>query len=178
VISGAIGKDPPMRLVQSNEISEPKLVVALPKFVLQIFIVIWLSAIALAIFLPIESTAKYIIIFTLIVISLGVIKNHKNGNYLATMQANNEGLYFQTEHQNQYYYIPWKYIGSLEKTNFPLNHRGLRIEIIGEGSEILRTIDHVGNVIEENGRTYIYTIPQLRDRDKLIDDIENFRESA
>jgi hypothetical protein len=167
-----------MRFVQANEISEPKLVVAPPKIVLWIFGFIWLLFVVLMIFLPMASSIKAAIIVVLALFLYGMIKNYKQGNYLATMQVNHAGLYFQTDEQNQYYFIPWKYIGALEKTTFPLNDRGLRIEIIGEGSEALKMTNKVSNVVEEGAHTYIYTIPQLRDRDKLLNDIAKFKKSA
>ena len=167
-----------MRLVLSQEISEPKLEVAPPNIVIWIFSIILVVAIVLVIYSPISSVAIKAAIATVIALILfGIIKNKRKGNYLTTMQANNAGLYFQTDEQNQYYYVPWEYIGVLEKAVFPLNSRGLRIEVIGEESKKLKTMNKVGNIREENGRTYIYTIPQLRDRDKLLKDLMNFKES-
>ena len=150
-----------------------------PKIVIWTFGFILSVAVVLVIYSPIESIAiKGAMAAVIALILIGIIKNQKKGNYLATMQANNAGLYFQTGKQNQYYYVPWKYIGVLEKAVFPLNSRGLRIEVIGEESKKLQDLNQVGNIREENGRIYIYTIPQLRDRDKLLDALMRFKEST
>ncbi|TCK17172.1 hypothetical protein DFR30_0393 [Thiogranum longum] len=168
-----------MSLVLSNEILEPKLKVAPPKIVIWIFGIILSIAIVLVIYSPIASVSiKGAIAAVIALILFGIVKNQKKGNYLATMQANNAGLYFQTDEQNLYYYVPWKYIGVIEKAVFPLNSRGLRIEVIEEESKKLKDMNQVGNIREENGRTYIYTIPQLLDRDKLLNDLMKFKESA
>ena len=88
---------------------------------------------------------------------------------------NKKGVYFQTKNINKYFFVPWINVGVIEKANFPLNKRGLRIEITGEYSTLLQNNNYVGNVKNENNRTYVYTITQLLNRDKLIQKFSRLR---
>lgn len=119
--------------------------------------------------LPIErQLIKYAAALMICLVCIGMIRNQLKGNFLVTLQANKSGLYFQTDDVNRYFYVPWQDIGLMEKAIFPVNKRGLRIEVTGGSLARLEGSEHVGNVFAKNDRTFIYTIPQLRDRDKLI----------
>jgi len=165
-----------MTLVSSAQISAPKIIVSPPLWALMFFWVVF-SVILFALTRPYvtEVFVKYALIGIWCLSMFGVLRNQLKGNYLATMQANNDGLYFQTRDTNQYFYVPWKNVGVMEKAIFPLNSRGLRIEVIGETVEPIKNTKHVGNVRTENGLTFVYTIPQLRDRDKLIKQLLLFK---
>ena len=159
-----------MTLVSSAQIGTPKITVSPPFWAL---LFCWVVFIAILITLTqmnvTEVFVKYALIGICVLLMFGVLRNQLKGNFLATLQANKDGLYFQTSDTNQYFYVPWNNVGIIEKAIFPLNSRGLRIEITGETVVSLESTNHVGNVRTEKGRTFVYTIPQLRDRDKLID---------
>ena len=146
---------------------------------LWVFILFWVVSIAVLIALSQLAVASVVIKYALVgiygLVMLGVLRKQLKGNYLVTLQANTDGLYFQTDDTNQYLYIPWKNVGRLEKAIFPLNSRGLRIEITGDLVEPIKRSKEVGNVRTENGHTYIYTTPQMRDRDRLIGQFESFK---
>jgi hypothetical protein len=168
-----------MTLVSSTQIGEPKIKVSPPAWALTfVWAVFALSIFALTKLQGADVLVKYALVSIGMLIMLGVLRNHLKGNFLVTMQANKDGLYFQARDQNQYFYVPWKNVGIMEKTIFPLNSRGLRIEITGESVGTLKSTNHVGNVRTENGRTFVYTIPQLRNRDKLIDQFSSLKQGS
>lgn len=167
-----------MTLVSSTQISAPKIKVSPPSWVLALFWVVFTVIIlALTRLQVTEVIVKYALIGICCLVMLGVLRNQIKGNFLVTMQANKDGVYFQTCDNNQYFYVPWKNVGIMEKTIFPLNTRGLRIEVTGESVETIKNTSYVGNVRTESGRTFIYTIPQLQNRDRLIDQLSTLKKS-
>lgn len=165
-----------MKPVHSNDIHDPKIKVAPPRFIIPVYIIIMAILVAAVIYLPIAGfMVKSIIVAVIALMLFGIIRNHRKGSYLTTMQANADGLYFQTDDYNQYYFVPWKHIGVMEKAVFPLNSRGLRIEVEDEAAEDMVSGQYVGNIRVENGRTFVYTLPQLQDRDKLIEKMRTLK---
>jgi hypothetical protein len=165
-----------MNLVTSAQIGAPKLKVSPPSWVLVLF---WAVSIAVLVALSqlavTDIIVKYVLIGICSLVMLGVLRNQLKGNFLVTIQANKDGLYFQTSDTNQYFCVPWKNVGLIEKAIFPLNSRGLRIEVTGELVEQIKNSKKIGNVKAENGHTFIYSIPQLRNRDRLIEQFESFK---
>ncbi|WP_457677066.1 hypothetical protein [Thiolapillus sp.] len=168
-----------MSVVDSASIEEPRLVVAPAAWLFMGALALLFTAFLLVVFLPMGSEPlKGPIVLVSGLVLIGVTRNYFRGDYLATMQANAQGLYFQTDHPHRYFYLPWEYVGSLEATSFSLNSRGLRVEVLGDYRDRLVRSRQVGNVRTENGRTYVYTLPRLRDREQLIQQLENFRKGA
>lgn len=158
-----------MKLVSSKDISIPKIRVSPPIWIwafLWVVFILFLVALSL---LPIQNGAvRYLLIGIAFLVMLGMLRQQVKGDYLVTPQANSEGLYFQTDDFHQYFFVPWSNVGVMEKAVFPLNSRGLRFEVTGIYADHLMGISHVGNVRNEDNRVFVYTIPQLHDRDKLI----------
>jgi hypothetical protein len=168
-----------INLVASKDIVEPKIKVSPPLWIILVFLLVYMCVFVGVINLPIESAVvKSIVVGVFCIVMFGIVKNQIGGNYLVTMQADKNGLYFQTDNANQYYFVPWSNIGAMEKALFPVNRRGLRLEVTGEYVEDLNSANHVGNVRTENERTFIYTIPQLQNRDKLIKKFSNLKDSS
>lgn len=165
-----------MRLISAAKIDAPKIRVSPPAWV---FVLFWVVFIAILYAFSKAQLAnvfvKYLLIVVWGIVMLGVLRNQLKGNYGVTLQANRDGLYFQTSDANQYFYVPWENVGKIEKAVFPLNSRGLRIEITGDLVESIQNSKDIGNVRIENGHTFIYTIPQLRNRDRLIERFESFK---
>lgn len=165
-----------MNIVSSKTIHPPKIKVSPPLWIMISFGLAWAAAFVLLMQLAITNIpVKYGIVGIFTLVTLGILRNMFKGNFLTTMQANKDGVYFQTDNTNQYLYVPWENVGQIEKAIFPLNKRGLRIEITGDDIDLVKTSKDIGNIKTENGRTYIYTIPQLRDRDELIKKLESLR---
>jgi len=165
-----------MTLVSSAQIGTPKITVSPPFWAMLFFWVVFIAILITLTRLNVtEVFVKYTLIGVCVLLMFGVLRNQLKGNYLVTLQANKDGLYFQTSDTNQYFYVPWNNVGIIEKTLFPLNSRGLRIEITGETVVPIKSTNHVGNVRTENGHTFVYTIPQLHNRDKLIDQFMFFK---
>lgn len=91
------------------------------------------------------------------------------------MQVNRDGVYFQTDKIHHYFFVPWRSIGKIEKAAFPLNSRAIRFEITSEYASSVRSSDLLGNVLAEGDKVFIYTSPQLHNRDKLIDKMLDFK---
>jgi len=151
--------------------------VAPPKWVMMIGASLFLLIFVALFFIPIDRTPLKIGIIGIYgIVLLALINRARGGNYLVTMQANRDGVYFQTDEVQSYFFVPWRCIGAIEKAVFPLNSRGLGFEITGEYKNIVRDIDFVGNVMSVEEKIFIYTIPQLNDRDKLIEKMVHFRD--
>ncbi|MBI1424758.1 MAG: hypothetical protein GC149_15035 [Gammaproteobacteria bacterium] len=163
-----------MPLIAANEISEPRLKVSPPAAVFALVWIIFVAILFVFLMAP-DSFVKYSLVAVWGLVLLAVLRKQLMGNYLVTLQANRDGLYFQTSKANQYFHAPWKNVGQIEKTLFPLNSKGLRVEITGDLVESIKHAEDAGNVGTEGGRTFIYTIPQLNNRDKLIKRLESFR---
>lgn len=164
-----------MNLVDVTQIASPKITVSPPFWAMALFWIVSVAVLAVLGYLPVVDGIKYVLIGIYGLVLLGLLRNQLKGGFLTTMQANKDGLYFQTSKASQYVHVPWNNVGLMEKTMFPLNKRGLRVEIIGGLVEQIRRSKDIGNVFHEDGRTYIYTLPQLRDRDELIEQFETFR---
>ena len=166
-----------MSLVSAESIPSPKIEVAPPKWALMIVASLFLLIFVALIFIPIDSAPLKIGVISIYgVVLLALVNRARGGRYLVTMQVNRDGVYFQTDQPQRYFFVPWRCIGAIEKAAFPLNSRGLRFEIIGEYKNIARDIDFVGNVMSVEEKVFIYTIPQLNDRDKLIEKMIHFRD--
>lgn len=168
-----------MNLIDSAKIREPKIRVSPPTWVFALF---WITFIAIFYAFSqakIENVFfRYLLMAVCGLAMFGVLRNQIRGDYLVTLQASREGLYFQTDNANQYYFVPWKNVGNIEKAMFPVNRRGLRVEITGDLVPSIITSKDIGNVRTDGHRTFIYTIPQLHDRDRLIEQIESLRTSS
>ena len=164
-----------MSIVFSKDIEEPKILVTPPKLVKAIVFGLLLILFVAIACLPMDSIALKIgILLAYGLVLLGIYRNICYGNYLVTMQGNSEGLFFQTDDKKKYFHVPWVFVGAIEKTTFPLNSRGLRIEVIGEYKKIVANTVAIGNVRNIENKIFIYTTPQLMDRDKLIDRLFGF----
>jgi hypothetical protein len=158
-----------MAIVAARDISEPKIKVSPPMWFIGGLTLIVLGVLASVLYLSVENTLlKFVIIGVIFLILAHVVSLQLRGNYMVTMQANSNGLFFQTDNYSQYFHVPWDNVGIMEKAIFPVNRRGLRIEVTGSYIEQVLNTEKIGNVRTEGGRTFIYTIPQLQDRDKLI----------
>lgn len=166
-----------MNLVSAEQIASPKLKVTPPWWIMFFFWGVAIAILVLVFLLPISNMLiKYVVIGTYALVLLGLVRNQFKRNFLVTMQANRHGLYFQTDDIDQYFFVPWKNVGQIEKAIFPVNRRGLRIEITGKLSDIVKNSNEPGNVMTENGCTYIYTLVQLHNRDGLIQKIQTLRD--
>lgn len=166
-----------MSLVSAESIKTPKMEVAPPKWIMIIVASLFSLVFVALFFIPIDSTPLKIALVGIYgVVLFAIINRAWRGNYLVTMQANRDGIYFQTDKAQSYFFVPWRCIGTIEKAAFPLNSRGLRFEITGEYKNIVRDIDSVGNVMSVDEKIFVYTIPQLNDRDKLIEAMIHFRD--
>jgi hypothetical protein len=165
-----------MSLVSAENIEEPKIKVTPPVWV-KAFVGLFLAFLLVIIAgSPIDSVPlKFTILFLYSAVLLRVIRKHIKGNYLVTMQANHHGVYFQTTEEKTYYHLPWSGVGVIEKTIFPLNSRGIRVEVTGDYMAIVKSTDQIGNVKEIENKLYIYTITQLNDRDILIEKLLRFK---
>ncbi len=165
-----------MPLVSARNIEDPKMVVAPPTWVRIAIGVALVAIFALIAVLPIASSIlKVAALIIYGVVLLGIARNALVGSQMATMQANDEGVYFQTDDASRYLLVPWDNIGAIEKVVFPVNKRGLRLEVTGPYRDVVETTEHVGNVQAIEDRVFIYTIPQLNDRDRLIDMLLAFK---
>lgn len=168
-----------MNLVTSEQISPPKITVGPPLWAVILFWLLSLAVLVMITQLPLGTIIiKYALLGIYGIVLLGVLRNQLKGHVLVTLQANNDGLYFQTNDTNQYCYVPWRNVGLIEKAIFPLNRRGIRIEVTGDLVEEIKSGTEVGNVRTEKGRTFIYTIPQLRNRERLIKQFESFKRAV
>lgn len=164
-----------MTLTTSTQIRAPKIKVSPPPWVWIIFWLISIAVLAALSQLPSENAIlKYAVFGIYGLVLIGVIRNQLKGNFLVTLQANQDGLYFQTSDTDKYFYVPWSNVGLIENAVFPLNSRGIRIEITGELADTIKNSTEIGNVRTENGCTYVYTIPQLRNREKVIEQLNAF----
>ncbi|QKI89474.1 hypothetical protein [Thiomicrorhabdus xiamenensis] len=166
-----------MELIHGNEIESPVIKVTPPAYA-KMFVVAGLLALPLALLLlPIVLWLKVLSLSLYALVLFGIVRNYLKGFFLVTMQANLKGLYIQSDDYNDYYHFPWHSIGVIEKCIFPLNRRGLRIEICGDDrKEVLSS--RIGNVERVTGKTFIYTLPQLLNRDRLIADFDKLRKRA
>lgn len=127
--------------------------------------------------LPVKSAkVEYLLVGLYIFVLLLLIRNFMKGDFLVTLQVNTFGMYFQTSNQKQYVYVPWEFIGRIEKSLFPLNQRGIRIEVLGDNIQKALLEAGLGNVHKDAGRTFVYTLPQLHSREKLIARLTAFRQ--
>ncbi len=163
-----------MRLVAANDIPMPRYELTPPWWALALYWPVFIGAGLLVHQLPIDNEVLRITALGLnwSVVIL-VLLNTLRRDRLVTLQANHEGLFFQTVRHDHYFFVPWEAVGRIEKAVFPLNSRGLRIAISEDYAEAAGKA--VGNVTNEGGQSFIYTIPQLRNRDRLIETLNGFR---
>jgi len=167
-----------MNLISSENINNPKIKVSPPAWIIILSYVILGLVILMLLNLPIENTLlKSAIVFGVGIVIFGVVRNQFKGNNMVTMIANNGGIYFQTSDVNLYFHVPWENIVKIEKVLFPVNRRGkgLRFEVSGEYDGKSEESGHIGNVKIEGDKTFIYTIPQLHNRDQLITQFYNLK---
>lgn len=148
-----------------------------PRWVIAFCILILLTIDVTLLFSPAEvETLKWLGVAVCTALLIGLAKQLGNKNYLVTLAADQQGLYFQTSTTNKYFFVAWADVGVIEKTLFPLNSRGLQVEIgCNYHFDAARAI---GNVKKEHGRCFIYTIPQLRSRDRVIAELEKMRRAS
>lgn len=135
--------------------------------ILMVGVLIFQSSITLAL--------RYFLVAIVIVLLVGVIKAFNKGKYRPSLIADSNGLYFPSQIAEKYYFISWAHVIAVEKASFPLNSRGLRVEIDCQCFD--DAVIQIGNVSNEDGRCFIYTIPQLRDRDEVIAKLYSMRPS-
>lgn len=116
---------------------------------------------------------KWFVVAIISVVLVGLLKALIRANYLVTLIADRKGLYFPGRIAERYYLIPWAQVLTIEKVSFPLNSRGLRVGV--DCDCFNAAVSEIGNVVKEQGRCFIYTIPQLRNRDKVIKALESIR---
>lgn len=107
------------------------------------------------------------------VVLLGVLNQARHPNYLRTLIANEDGLFFYMGLTGEYCFIGWRHIGRIEKAVFGVFSKGLRVELIDISS--MRECQELGNVRLIDDRWYVYTIPQLLVRDKIIKSLNQLR---
>ncbi len=163
-----------MTLVEANDIHPPKYMLAPPWWALALYWPVFIGAGLLVHQLPIDNE---VLRFTVLGINWSVVilvlLNTLRRDRLVTLQANHEGLFFRTDGHDRYLFVSWEVVGRIEKATFPLNRRGLRIAISEDYAEAARQA--LGNVTNEGGQSFIYTIPQLRNRDSLVETLNGFR---
>ena len=164
-----------MTLVSSKEISKPKLEVTPPVLLKVAIGCVLLAVLVFFVLIPMNSLIKTVILLVYGIVLFLFIKKLSGGDYLVTMQANGDGLYFQTHRENDYFHLPWEFVGKIEKALFSVNSQGIRIEVTGDYQSVVRTTDAIGNVRIDKDKMYIYTLPQLLDRDKLINNLLEFK---
>ena len=76
-----------------------------------------------------------------------------------------------TDETNRYFHIPWANVGVIEKAVL----RGLRIEVIGAYKDEGRHATLAGDIRCIEDSVFVYTIPQLNNRDNLIDNLIDFK---
>ena len=104
--------------VSEENIKGPKINVTPPMWVkIIVGLVFILLLIALA-YSPIDNVIlKLLLIGTFSAVLIGILRKAIKGNYLVTMQANDDGLYFQTDNERRYFHVPWSCIGLMGKNN-------------------------------------------------------------
>jgi hypothetical protein len=147
-----------------------------PRWVYLLFILAILMILVLVIFHPESAFALKLfgvaISFAMIT---GVLKSLTNANS-ATLIADRNGLYFPGRIAGKYFLIPWAQVITIEKASFPLNSRGLRVHV--DYACFHAAANEIGNVVRDQGMCFVYTIPQLRNRDQLISDLESIKSSS
>ena len=165
-----------MSLISAKSIKKPNLKVTPPLWV-KITLGSILILVCLAIFLSpsLGSGLKTTIlsIYTVVLLVLAVKALDKD--YLVTMRVNRDGIYFKSDKARSYFFVPWRCVGSLEKAPFPLNKRTLQIEITGDYKNSIGNSEHVANVMWVGDKIYVYAIPQLNNRDRLIEKMLNYK---
>jgi hypothetical protein len=116
---------------------------------------------------------KWPVVAVLSLVLVGLLRVVFRENYLVTLVADGHGLYFQLTEITKYFFVPWEDVRKIEKAIFPVNKRGLRVSVDCRYWE--RASRELGNARKERGECFIYTIPQLRNRDSLIKKLESFR---
>lgn len=165
------------RLIDAKDIDEDCYKIRPPRWVLCAYGFIFVTIYCGLIYLPVGNVSlKWSIIAIATVILVGIFRAIIKDNYLVTLIADRRGLYFQTGIAGRYYSVPWAHVVIIEKVMFPLNSRGLRVEVKCECVD--DDIKVVGNYFKESGRCFIYTIPQLLDRDKLIEKFGQMKRSS
>ncbi|WKE67001.1 hypothetical protein PVT67_07120 [Gallaecimonas kandeliae] len=163
-----------MKLVPAKQIKKPRLVVSPAPLVMALLgLGFALLVLGLAL-LPLNEGLRLGLQGALALLMLGMARNlWRHG--LASLVANGEGLYFLSEVPGRFYLVPWQGIGVMEKAMFPLNRKGLRIEVLGHYAAGLQKDDLVPNTQRESGRFFVYTLPQLHSRDSLLRALGRFR---
>lgn len=165
-----------MSLVPAKSIKTPKLKVTPPLWVkiavgsalLLVFLAMFFLPAGLGFLRTVILSAYGMVLVVIVIRAL-------DKNYLVTVQANRDGLYFQSKRTSRYFFVPWRCIGVIEKAEFPLNKRAIRIEVTGDYKGSISRTEHIGNVLSVEDRIFIYTAPQLNDRLMLIDEMNRFR---
>lgn len=148
-----------------------------PGWIFFLYVLVLLLILGLLISQPASTfELKWFLVAIVSVVLVGLLKMLIKANYLVTLIADRRGLYFPSRIAESYYLIPWARVLTIEKVSFPLNRRGLRVRV--DCDCFNAAVSEIGNVLKEQGRCFIYTIPQLRNRDKVIEDLENIRYSS
>jgi len=82
------------------------------------------------------------------VLLAGVFKAFNKGKYRPSLIADSNGMYFPSQTSEKYYFISWAHVIAVEKASFPLNSRGLRVEIVCQCFD--DAIIQIGNVRNED----------------------------
>lgn len=163
------------QIVDSTSIAKDAYWVQPPRWLLFCVILFFAAIEILFIFQPHSEMGvfKWPIIAVVSLVLFRLLTNIFRKNYLATLVADRRGLYFQTSDVTKYFFIPWHDVLEIEKKSFPLNSRGLGISV--DCRYMTRASQVLGNVEKIEGKCFIYTIPQLQMRDKLMVTLESFR---
>lgn len=165
-----------MSLVSAKSIKRPHMKVTPPRWV-KITLGSLLIMVYLAVaFVPSLGAAPKISIMSLfgILLLAGARKALGNGSW-ETMRINRDGIYFKTDEPRTYFFVPWRCVGSIEKAPFALHKRTLRIEITGDYKSSVSNTARVANVMSVGDKLYVYTLPRLNDRDRLIEKMLNYK---
>lgn len=161
-------------LVLLKDIDSPRLCVAPPFWIMCGVWVVLSSILLIVIEAHIDISLLKFVLGIGVVVVVGVFVKTQRTN-ATTLVANKDGLFFSTLPVGKYHFIPWANIGFIEEADFPVNERGIRVEITGEHAVLAKSGDLYGNVRHESGKIFIYTLPQLRSRKKLIQDIVEYK---
>lgn len=164
-------------MVDAVVIDKDSFRVAPPRWILPLGILFLISINIVIALQPSEVFAfKWLIVAVLLVFLIGLLRATAKSNYLVTLAADRRGLYFQSTEIDKYFFVSWQHVRSIEKASFPVNTRGLRIAVDCEYYADAER--ELGNVKKEHGQCFIYTIPQLRSRARVIKVLEKIRHSS
>jgi hypothetical protein len=164
------------QLVKVSEIDKDSYRISPPMWTIFLYVFVTLAITPLLFQPSVTLGIKTLLVAIISVIWVGLFRLVANKNRSVTLIADQKGLYFPSRTQGEYFLIPWTSVLAVEKTTFPLNSRGLRVEVDCKCFAVAAI--EIGNITKEHDRCFVYTIPQLRDRDKLIEELECIKRNS